>query len=695
MHYYPRLVSSPALLPSAIVELVDQKKFDELEDLWTARMESDPTDLDFFFALASAVKKKGGSGEAVSWLRFLADYQAERDDQDARLSVLTEIARMAPTDADIRSELETALRDRFAGHPAYRAVLDHNPISGSDPAAAAARVRRWLSFVPGDIYAMAGRGAGRVVELNPALDVIRVEFGGIRVPFSLVSGEKSLMRLPPGHFLRTKLEDPASLQRLAEEDPAESVRRQLESFGRPLTTAEIRENMSGLVDESRWTNFWAAARRHPQLLLSGAGKAAAVSWSASAGDAEESLRREFEEAEPPRKIELARKNAKRSKELARLFADGLAESARAASGNDPALAWELSQAAVRLAPDLPEAYPPDNLASLPDLPRLLAQIRDHVARERAVEEIRLRRPDWYEILSAHFAREEDGRVLAALYDRLGEQPERREELRRRVLRSPRTAARAFVWFAERAQSESPASVPPSVFFGLLDALRQEEFSGLRTRVKEFFEPGGLAVSLARSAASEEEARELLSALERAGGLEEHRRGVVREALLMKFPELRAPAREYLYSTPEAIEERRRELAHLKSVELPANSEAMRAAKEHGDLSENFEYHAARQRHEYLSARIASLADELSRARALDSSRIDVSEIRVGTRVVLREIATGVERVATILGPWDSRPEEAIYSYQSEFAQGLLGRRPGDRVALSDVEAEVVSIAPWR
>ncbi|HEY6049709.1 MAG TPA: GreA/GreB family elongation factor, partial [Thermoanaerobaculia bacterium] len=164
---------------------------------------------------------------------------------------------------------------------------------------------------------------------------------------------------------------------------------------------------------------------------------------------------------------------------------------------------------------------------------------------------------------------------------------------------------------------------------------------------------------------------------------------------MKFPELRAPAREYLYSTPEAIEERRRELVHLKSVELPANAEAMRAAKEHGDLSENFEYHAARQRHEYLSARIAALADELSRARALDASRIDPSEVRVGTRVVLKETSTGAERVATILGPWDSRPEEAIYSYESDFAQGLLGSKPGDRVQLSGGEQEIVSIAPWR
>jgi transcription elongation GreA/GreB family factor len=122
---------------------------------------------------------------------------------------------------------------------------------------------------------------------------------------------------------------------------------------------------------------------------------------------------------------------------------------------------------------------------------------------------------------------------------------------------------------------------------------------------------------------------------------------------------------------------------------------MRVAKEHGDLSENFEYHAARQRHEYLSARIATLADELTRSRALDPSRVDVSEVRVGTRVELKDPGSGTVRAATILGPWDSKPEESVYSYESEFAQALLGGKPGDRVRVADGELEIVSIEPWR
>jgi transcription elongation factor GreA len=690
-----------AQLPPEIAALVDQKRLEELEDVWTRRMEQDPGDLPFFFRIAAAVKKKAGAEGAelaLSWLRFLADYQSEREDPEARIEVLAEIVRMNPVDAAARVDLENALTERYRDHPALAAVMAQNPVANAaDASETARRVARWLRFLPGGVYYLAGRGAGRIAEMNPALDVIRLEVGGTRVPLSLVSAEKNLEPLPAGHFLREKVENLDGLRDLVSRESAEAVRRLLSSFGRPLSVGEVREHFSGVVDDARWSSFWTSARRHPQLLVAGAAKSALVSWSESADAADETVRREFESAEPQKKLEIARRHAKRSRELAELFARSLAsEAGSAADRGDPALAWELSQASARLAPGEPEAFPAESLLASSNVAAVLGSIRDHVAREKALEEIRAKRDDWPAIFAARFQEEEDARVLSALFDALGEDRSRRDELVRRVMRSPRIAPRAFVWLCERSGADaSPDLSASALFHSLLDALRQDEFGSVRARVKAFFEPGALAVDLVKRVGTEEEARDFVNALARAGGLEEHRRGTVREALLMRFPALRAPAMNFLYATPEAIERRRNEIAQLKQVELPANAEQMRAAKEHGDLSENFEYHAARQKHEYLSARIAKLADELSRTRALDSTRIDASEVRVGTRVVLREAESGRERIATILGPWDSQPELQIYSYESEFATALLGKRPGETVTLPDGTLEVVSITPWR
>jgi transcription elongation GreA/GreB family factor len=679
-------------LPAEVAELIDHKKFEELEDLWTRRVEAEPRDLPFFYAVASAVKKKGGSAQAVSWLRLLADYQAQLKDEEARVGVLAEALRLFPTEVEVLEDLVNALRARFAGHPMLAAVLAQNPLEKSkDPAAVVSKIRRWLAFQPGDVFFLPGRGAGRIVEMNPALDFIRLEFSGTRLPLSLLSAEKTLVPLPPDHFLREKLERPADAKALADNDPAQAVRKLLASFGRPLTVAEVKDHFSGLVPDSKWTAFWAAARKHKQLLVSGNGKSATVGWLESASAAEDSIRREFDEASPEKKIDVARRQGKRSKVLAREFSRGLAQEARKAASDRPALAWELSQAASKLTPEEPEAFPASDLLAAGNTLTLLSEIGDPSARSRALEAIRQGRADWLEMFSDQFLRDEDQRVLAGIFEQLPQ--ESRDELARRIFRSPRMAPRAFVWLCETSRwtvGEGPAGL----FFSLLDALRQEEFSGVRARVKEFFDPGGLAVALVQSSPSEEKAREMLEALNRAGGLEEHRRSTVREALLMTFPELRAPAREWIYGTAESIEAKRRELSHMKSVELPENARAMQAAKELGDLSENFEYHAARQRHEYLSSRIATLVDELSRARPLEPARVDPVEIRVGTRVRLRE-SSGAEREITILGPWDSKPEDSIYSYQSEFAQELLGRRAGERVEWKGAEIEIVSIGPWR
>ena len=113
----------------------------------------------------------------------------------------------------------------------------------------------------------------------------------------------------------------------------------------------------------------------------------------------------------------------------------------------------------------------------------------------------------------------------------------------------------------------------------------------------------------------------------------------------------------------------------------------------GDLRENFEYKSARQRHEYLSARATALNNEVGRASVLDPGSIDTSEIRIGTKVHL-ETEDGSQRSLTVLGPWESSPEDDIVSYESELAKSILGSRVGDRIEVEGTPYEIQSIGVW-
>ena len=163
--------------------------------------------------------------------------------------------------------------------------------------------------------------------------------------------------------------------------------------------------------------------------------------------------------------------------------------------------------------------------------------------------------------------------------------------------------------------------------------------------------------------------------------------------MVRFPVLRV-VEEPLYALEESIRAKREELKNLLEQEIPKNRRAIEEARALGDLKENFEYKSARQRHEYLTSRAESLANELGRSKAIDLERIDLSRIGIGTAVLLRDVA-GEERRVTFLGPWESAPEIGILSYLSEVALELMGRHVDDELEFDGKSYRVIAIEPAR
>ena len=158
---------------------------------------------------------------------------------------------------------------------------------------------------------------------------------------------------------------------------------------------------------------------------------------------------------------------------------------------------------------------------------------------------------------------------------------------------------------------------------------------------------------------------------------------------MRFEDLRKSEDDTFFVTAESLEKRRAELDRILKVEIPENTKGIALAAAEGDLTENFEYKARRERQQLLSARAGKLQDELARARALDPAAIDTAEVRPGTKVTLKG-AKG-ERTVTLLGPWDSKPEEGVYSYLSELGRALLGKAVGEEAKILGEEMTLLKI----
>ena len=122
-----------------------------------------------------------------------------------------------------------------------------------------------------------------------------------------------------------------------------------------------------------------------------------------------------------------------------------------------------------------------------------------------------------------------------------------------------------------------------------------------------------------------------------------------------------------------------EYEDLIANKIPENKEAIATAREHGDLKENSEYKMARQDQDILLARKNELEVDLSRARVTDFSEATKDNIGIGSVVKLKEGSTGKTRSYSILGAWDSDPDNDVLSYKTPLAKQLIGKRNGESV----------------
>ncbi len=126
----------------------------------------------------------------------------------------------------------------------------------------------------------------------------------------------------------------------------------------------------------------------------------------------------------------------------------------------------------------------------------------------------------------------------------------------------------------------------------------------------------------------------------------------------------------------------KELANLKSVERPANIRAIEEARAHGDLSENAEYHAAKDRQGFLEGRIRDLAFKLASAEIIDPEKLSKDKAVFGCTVVLENVETGEKVSYQLVGPDESDIGKGRISVNSPLGKAIIGKKPDDEIVLT-------------
>ena len=142
---------------------------------------------------------------------------------------------------------------------------------------------------------------------------------------------------------------------------------------------------------------------------------------------------------------------------------------------------------------------------------------------------------------------------------------------------------------------------------------------------------------------------------------------------------------------------REELDYLKSVKRPEIITAIAEAREHGDLKENAEYHAAREQQGFIEGRIQQLEGELSNAEVIDVSKLNVgNKVVFGATVVLADVDTDEERKYQIVGDLEADIKLGLIAISSPVARAMIGKLEGDSIVIDapagQREYEIVSVS---
>lgn len=132
-------------------------------------------------------------------------------------------------------------------------------------------------------------------------------------------------------------------------------------------------------------------------------------------------------------------------------------------------------------------------------------------------------------------------------------------------------------------------------------------------------------------------------------------------------------------TKEGLARLKQELTHLVNVERPQNIRAIAEARSHGDLSENAEYHAAKEKQSFLEGKINELTDVISKAEVVSADSQSGDRVVFCTTVLLYNLQTDEETRYQLVGPYESDPENGRISVTSPLGQALIGKRIGDEI----------------
>ena len=580
---------------------------------------------------------------------------------------------------------------------------------------------------PGTFCLHRSWGFGRVAEWNLLLNQIVIDFTGKKShPMQVQYAAENLTPLASEHFLARKANDLASIKKLAGEDRVALVRNIIESRGGQATAAQIGEWLVGdVLSEAEWKRWWESTKK--LLKASGAfsipaKKTEPIQLRGEGVSHADELIASFNKARQPKEqiaaLEQILKFHSQFNQPEKQLQPIIATIENMAVRNQklhPELAFELIIARDDLLERVPQLHTTHIGLTLSKLileeEKRLASVLPKLpaAKEKRVLQAlpSALGPRWTE-RALQLMQGNHGRMVAQIpriLSEAGQHAELRTMLERSI-REHSATSEMLAWLCSERERWSEL-ITPDLLGAIFATLEREQHNspGRASKLhRALVEDRQLLGDIVKKA-DVGIARDTMRRLQLSPLFDELTKRSLLGRIVKVYPELEGtitggqPEEKtaQLIVSWSSLERRKAEYEELVKVKIPANTKEIALARSYGDLSENFEFKAAKQMQSVLMRRKSELEQMLQNARGTSFENIDTSRVSIGTIVTLRAMETNIEETYTILGAWDGDPDRHIISYQTAIGQALLGHKVGDAVSLNTehglAQFTIVSIQP--
>ena len=547
-------------------------------------------------------------------------------------------------------------------------------------------------------------GFGRIKTVDTVFARFTIDFPGKPGhPMDLAFAAESLKPVPKDHILARKATDLDAVRHLAAHH-IELIKIVLNSFGGKATPDQIQQVLADVITDD-WKKWWETAKREMKKnghFVVPIKKTEPLVYQAQETSLQDRLLADFRKAKGLKArvlvvteiykgiSDLKDKAAVTGEVIAALNTD-IASYQR----TQPAVALEAIFArdelreAAGLTPidgeiTVAQVWAQDGIKFGPLIESLPA-----AKHHRALESFKTPNPDrWVEVFrgALNFVSAKLAKEIAAVLVSSGKLDLLKETLAKHINQHS-ASSELLLWFGRERNEDFVDILGPEVFRAMLTAMERDQFNERRSnRLRDFILEDQALIAELTATADIEVVKDLTRALKLSPVFDDMDKRSLLARLVKAHPAVQSlvsgeqtKQEAGLLVSWSSLERRRAEYQELVEKKIPANSKEIAIARSYGDLRENHEYKAAKEMQKILMRQKEDLEAALNRARGQDFANATTAVAGPGTVVLATDLATSQSETFTILGAWDSDPDQGIISYLTPVAMALVNRKVGDVV----------------